>query len=204
MCVAAVVTRSNHEAASTKSAEVATKEAEVQPAAMAPSVSVPTSSSPWPRTEAGARSAAVSFLELTERGVSLTPAAASEIQRSISSATAADRLAADVKERLERIHEQVPDGLVVHIAPIAVRSIQRGERWEVAVWYTQVSVIGREIALEQWTTVTYTLVWDDGWRIDELVTAPGPVPARPATVLATPTSQLVTALVGFSDEGIGV
>lgn len=158
----------------------------------------------WLRTEAGARQAAVAFLELTEDAVSMTPTDAAALQRSVSTAAAADRLASEVRDRLERIQAQVPDGLALSVAPIALRSVPRGEGWEVSVWYVSVATYGREIALEQWSTVTYALEWEaDGWRIDAMQSTPGPVPTRPAAMTATPVAQLAGALAGFTDHGPG-
>jgi hypothetical protein len=157
----------------------------------------------WPRSELGARQAAVSFLELTEKAVSMNPTAASSLQRSISSARSADRLAGDVEEKLIGIQAQVPDGLVVHVAPVAARATARGDGWDVAIWYAQVVIYGREVAVEAWTTATYALVWEgDTWRMDALVSMPGPVPTRPATLTPTPVAQLLSTISGFDDEGL--
>ena len=157
----------------------------------------------WPRSELGARQAAVSFLELTEEAVSMTPTSAAGVQRSISSARSADRLAVDVEQKLIGIQAQVPDGLAVHVAPVAARATARGDGWDVAIWYAQVVIYGRELAVEQWTTATYALVWEgDTWRMDGLVSTPGPVPTRPATLTPTPVAQLLSTISGFDDEGL--
>jgi len=153
-------------------------------------------------TEVGARRAAVRFLELTERVIAMTPKEGAAAQRAISTARSADRLAANVQTKLEAIQAQVPEGITVHVAPIAVRSTRRGDGWSVAIWYVQVAIYGREIAVEQWTTATYSMVWEaGGWWMDELVSTPGPHPTRPAAATATPVSQLFAALTGFTDEG---
>ena len=174
------------------------------PPTFAPSTEgVVAASGRWPRTELGARQAAVSFVELTERAVSMTPPDAAALQRSISSSRSADRLAADVEQKLTAIQAQVPDGLVVHVAPVALRATARGDGWDIAIWYVQVGVYGREVAVEQWTTAMYSLVWEgDSWRMDALVSAPGPVPTRPAALTATPTALLMSSLAGFDDEGL--
>lgn len=155
------------------------------------------------RSELGARRAAVSFLELTEEALSMTPDAAASLQRSISTSASADRLAGELRSKLDRIQAQVPDGVSTQVAPIALRSTARGEGWEVSVWYLQVVVYGREVAVEQWATASYRLVWESGgWRMDDLVSTPGPIPARPSTMTATPIAQLLASIGGFSDEGI--
>lgn len=162
----------------------------------------PPSGSTEPSTETGARRAAVRFLELTERVVAMTPEEGADAQRAISTARSAERLAADVQSKLAAIQAQVPEGVTVHVAPVAVRSTRLGDGWRVAVWYVQVAVYGRELAVEQWTTVTYSMVWEaGGWRMDDLVSTPGPHPTQPATTTATPVGQLLAALNGFTDEG---
>lgn len=133
----------------------------------------------------------------------MTPTDAAGSQRSISSARSADRLAGDVEQKLLGIQAQVPDGLVVHVAPVAARATARGDGWNVAIWYAQVVIYGRELAVEQWTTATYALVWEgDTWRMDALVSTPGPVPTRPATLIPTPVALLLSAISGFDDEGL--
>lgn len=157
----------------------------------------------WPRSELGARQAAVSFLELTEEVVSMPPPDAARLQRSISSGGSADRLAVEVEDKLSAIQAEVPDGVVVHVAPISTRATVRGEGWEVAIWYAQVVVYGHEIAFEQWNTATYVLVWEGGgWRMDALDSTAGPNPSRPAAVVATPVLELLSVLAGFDDEGM--
>lgn len=154
-------------------------------------------------TESGARLAALRFLELTERVVEMTPEEAADAQRAISTARAAERLAADVETKLRAIQAQVPEGVAVRVAPVAVRSSRLGDGWSVAIWYVQVAVYGGELAAEQWTTATYSMVWEGGgWRMDDLVSAPGPTPARSSTTTATPVGELLAALEGFSDEGV--
>ncbi|MGD9749445.1 MAG: hypothetical protein AB7W59_00455 [Acidimicrobiia bacterium] len=154
-------------------------------------------------TESGARRASLRFLELTERVVDMTPEEAADAQRAISTARSAERLAADVETKLRAIQAQVPEGVAVHVAPVAVRSTRLGDGWSVAIWYVQVAVYGGELATEQWTTATYSMVREAGsWRMDDLVSAPGPTPARSATTTATPVADLLSALEGFSDEGV--
>ena len=157
----------------------------------------------WPRSELGARQAAVAFLELTEDVVASTATEAAQLQRSISSARSADRLTVEVEEKLTAIKAQVPDGVVVRVAPISTRATVRGEGWEVAIWYAQVVVCGQEIAFDQWNTATYVLVWEGGgWRMDALGSTVGPTPSRPVAVVSTPVVEMLSVLAGFDDEGM--
>jgi hypothetical protein len=154
-------------------------------------------------TELGARRAAVRFLELTEVVVTATPDAAAEVQRSISTTRSAGRLAGEVSHKLEVIQAQAPDGVRVQIAPVAARSHMRGAGWDVSIWYVQVTQYGSEVAVEHWATATYSLVWESGqWRMDDLTSSAGPIPARPANAAASPVGAYARALDGFTDEGI--
>ena len=133
----------------------------------------------------------------------MSPPDAARLQRSISSAGSADRLAVEVEDKLSAIQAEVPDGVVVHVAPISTRATVRGEGWEVAIWYAQVVGYGHEIAFEQWNTATYVLVWEGGgWRMDALDSTVGPNPSRPAAVVATPVLELLSVVSGFDDEGM--
>jgi hypothetical protein len=155
------------------------------------------------RTEQGARAAAVRFLELTENVVELTPAEGAAVQRSIATDRAADGLAAELLDQLTAIATQVPDGVVVEVAPIGVRSVDRGDGWDVSVWYVEVIVYGQELAVEQWRTATYSLMWEhDEWRMDALDSTVGPAPTRPASVLAATTVEIAAAVADFEGAGL--
>ncbi len=79
----------------------------------------------------------------------------------------------------------------------------RGAGWDVSIWYVQVTQYGSEVAVEHWATATYSLVWESGqWRMDDLTSSAGPIPARPANAAASPVGAYARALDGFTDEGI--
>ena len=154
------------------------------------------------RSMAGASAAAVRFLELTEQVVSMEPAEAAELQRSISSQASADRLAAEVAETLTAIRREVPDGVSVSVAPLGVDAVERSDGWDVSIWYVEVVVYGHQLAVEQWRTSTYGLVWESGgWRMDSLTSEAGPTPVRPATVVASPVADVAEA-VRRLDDGV--
>ncbi len=112
------------------------------------------------------------------------------------------RLAAEVFEQLSTIAAEVPEGVAVEVAPIGVSSTQRGDGWDVSIWYVEVIVYGDQLAVEQWRTATYLLVWEDGgWRMDGLESAAGPVPTRPASVLSSPTQAVSAAVETMNDPG---
>ena len=61
--------------------------------------------------------AAVRFLEMTEDVVQLSPEAGAEMQRSIASQDASERLATEVSDLLTQLQTDVPEGLAVHLMP---------------------------------------------------------------------------------------
>ena len=154
------------------------------------------------RSEGAAEAAAVRFLELTEQVVRLSPQQGADVQRSIASDGAADGLAAKVAEALMSIRAQYPDGVTAHIGPVEVGAVRRGDGWDVAIWYVEVVVYGDQLALQEWRSATYSMVWEhDGWRMDALVSVAGPVPDRAASVVATPTSELIGSIASLQDWG---
>lgn len=145
--------------------------------------------------------AAVRFLEMTEDVVQLSPGAGAEMQRSIASKDASERLATEVSDLLTQLQTDVPEGVVVHLAPLSLRSVETSTGWDVSIWYVEVIVYGDQLALEQWRTATYSLVDEEGaWRMDDLESSDGPVPTRPASVVGWSANSLGTAVEGFDDE----
>lgn len=153
------------------------------------------------RSEAGATRAAVHYLELTEQVFGMTPAEAGDLQRSISTSASAERLGTVLEFGVEKVQSSVPGGIDVHLAPMMVRTRPQGDGWDVSIWYVQVGVYAEEIAAEQWETATYRMVWESGeWRIDDMISLPGPIPSKLESDLATPVDQLVAFLADF--EGV--
>lgn len=145
--------------------------------------------------------AAVRFLELTEEVVRLAPNDGAEMQRSIASDAAADRLADDVFDLLSQLEADVPEGVEIHLAPLGISSVETASGWDVSIWYVEVVVYGDQLAVEQWRTATYSLVHENGeWRMVALASVDGPVPTRPASVVGWSAPSLVAAVVGFDDE----
>lgn len=145
--------------------------------------------------------AAVRFLELTEEAISLPPEDGAEVQRSIASEAAADRLADDVFDLLSQLEADVPEGVEIHLAPLGISSVETASGWDVSIWYVEVVVYGDQLAVEQWRTATYSLVEEGGeWRMSALASVDGPVPTRPASVVGWSAPSLVAAVVGFDDE----
>ena len=158
-----------------------------------PSSAAPTTESP--------ELAALRFLELTEEVIRLSPEDGAEMQRSIASEAAEDRLADDVFALLSQLEADVPEGVEIHLAPLGISSVETASGWNVSIWYVEVVVYGYQLAVEQWRTATYSLVDEAGeWRMDALESVDGPVPTRPASVVGWSASSLVAAVRSFDDE----
>ena len=153
------------------------------------------------RSESGAVLAAIRFLELTEDVVGMSPSDGAELQRSISTSEAGPVLAASTAETLRVLQVELPDGIAVHVAPIAVSAEEQLDQWVVSIWYIEVIVYGDQLAIEQWRTATYTLVREETeWRMSGLESVDGPVPVRPAGTTATPIGQLIDRVADLDDE----
>lgn len=153
------------------------------------------------RSEVGARRAAVAFLEATEDIVHLTPAEAAETQRAISTAAAGERLASEVEEQMTDLLARTPQGVEVWIAPMNARSSESLDGYSVSIWYAEVVAFGTAIAVDNWRTVTYSLVWErKTWLIDEQTSIEGPVPSRAGGLTVTPPATLLSILSDFNDE----
>lgn len=156
------------------------------------------------RTEAGARTAAVAYLEMTEDAVGVAPAEAAAIQRSIATAGFADEFGADTEQRMVELRASIPGGIVLRIAPIEVRSSASGDDWLVSVWYAQAITIVGETVIDDWRTADYRLRWeDDAWRIADFSSDRGPMPGRGSQPPSASAIDFESQLSGYNDEGLG-
>lgn len=156
------------------------------------------------RTEAGARAAAVAYLELTEDAVSMTPADAAAVQRSIATADFAEEFGADTERRMVELAAAVPGGVVLRVAPIAVRSVADGDDWLVSVWYVQTITMVGEAVVDDWRTADYRMAWEgDAWKIASFGSARGPMPGRGSQPASATATDFEAGLDGFTDAGLG-
>jgi len=156
------------------------------------------------RTEAGARAAAAAFLELSEDAVSMSPAQASAVQRSIATADFAEEFGTDTEQRMIELTQSVPSGIILRVAPIEVRSDADGDDWLVAVWYVQAITIVGESVVDDWRTATYRMRWEnDTWKIAAFSSERGPMPGRGTQPPSATATRFEALLDGYSDEGLG-
>ena len=173
--------------------------------APSPSVtnSVDNDESRFDQDEAGARAAAVAYLELTEEAVSLTPAEAAAVQRSIATAEFAEEFGADTEQKMVELTQTVPGGVILRVAPIEIRSVADGDDWLVSVWYAQAITMVGDAVVDDWRTANYRMRWEAGtWKIAAFSSQRGPTPGRgtqPASISAV---EFELLLDGYSDEGL--
>lgn len=155
------------------------------------------------RSEAGARSAAVAYLEATEEAVRMSPTEAAAVQRAFATTDFAEELGTDTEQRMLDLTAAVPNGIVLRVAPIEARSFPDGDDWLVAVWYVQAITIAEESVVDDWRTAHYRLRWeDDAWKIAEFRSERGPMPGRGTNPPSASPQQFEAILTDFTDEGL--
>ena len=170
-----------------------------------PEVAAPDATvAPADRTESGARTSAVAYLELTEDAVAMTPTEAGAVQRSIAAVEFADEFGADGEQRMIELQESIPGGIILRVAPIEVRSIADGDDWLVSVWYAQTITIVGETVIDDWRTADYRMRWEDNaWKIAAFSSERGPMPGRGSQPASATAVDFESHLAGYSDEGLG-
>lgn len=155
------------------------------------------------RSEGGARTAAVAYLEATEEAVRMSPTEAAAVQRAFATTEFAEEFGADTEQRMIDLTAAVPNGIVLRVAPIEARSFPDGDDWIVAIWYVQAITIAEESVVDDWRTAHYRLRWeDDTWKIAEFSSERGPMPGRGTNPPSAMPQQFEAILTDFTDEGL--
>ncbi len=155
------------------------------------------------RTEAGARTTAVGYLEATEDAVLLSPIEAAAMQRTIATEEFAEEFGADTEQRMIELDSAVPAGITLRVAPIEARTVADGDDWLVSIWYVQAITISSESVVDDWRTANYRLRWEGGtWKIAAFDSERGPMPGRGTQPPSVSPEQFEILLAGFSDTGL--
>ena len=163
----------------------------------------PTVHSGFEYTEAGARAAAVSYLEVTEEAVTLSPVEAADLQRAMATTGFAVEFAAATEQRMTELVQAVPGGIKLRVAPIEARSIADGEDWLVSIWYVQAITIANESVVDDWRTASYRMRWEDGtWKIASFESHRGPMPGRGTQPPSDAPTRFEALLSGYTDNGL--
>jgi hypothetical protein len=153
-------------------------------------------------TRSGALAAAVSYVQLGNVLLSGDTDSATTVLRRVSSRDAGStfvdsELAAFAQLRDALARGSGPASLRVGVVATRMDAFASG-RARVGLW--RVAVLSRDGMTnpgEQWATVTYDLVWEEGdWKIWSESVVPGPAPSPTDGQLATP-QELDTSLAGF-------
>lgn len=159
------------------------------------------------RTQAGARDAAIAYVQMGDLVLSLDPSAAANVLRRVASRESSVQFVQTELDAFSQLRDALGRGsgpIRLRVGVIATRVDAFSQhRAEVRLW--RVSVLSRDGMTnpgEQWATVTYDLVWEQGnWKIWSETDVPGPDPAASSSQLATP-RELEAALVGFEPVGM--
>lgn len=158
----------------------------------------------FPRTRAGAVTAATSDVRQGQRLFNLPSSERVTVLRAMASDAAAQAYVAEQTQQLSNLDGVAARGrgpLTWDVAVLAWRvDAFTPARARVSVWRVGVlSVAGLTAPLAEWTTVVYELVWErSDWRIWSETQSPGPTPlGHPSEPPSTP-EQLRTALAGFT------
>ena len=159
------------------------------------------------RTQSGARDAAIAYVQLGDLLLSLDPSAADDVLRRVASRDSSDQFVQSELAGFTQLRNALGRGsgpIRLRVGVVATRVDAFSEdRARVRLW--RVAVLSRDGMTnpgEQWATVTYDLVWEQGnWKIWSETNVPGPDPAATASHLATP-SELEAALAGFEPVGM--
>ena len=155
------------------------------------------------RTEAGARTAAVGYLEATEDAILLSPIEAAAMQRTMATTEFAEQFGSDTEQRMTELQSAVPAGITLRVAPIEARTVADGDDWLVSIWYVQAITISAESVVDDWRTANYRMRWEDStWKIAAFDSERGPMPGRGTQPPSASPEQFEMILADFSDTGL--
>jgi len=153
-------------------------------------------------TRSGALAAAVSYVQLGKVLLSVDTDGATTVLRRISSRAAGSAFVDSELAAFAQLGDALARGsgpASLRVGVVATRiDAFAPDRARVGLW--RVAVLSRDGMTnpgEQWATVTYDLVWEDGdWKIWSESVVPGPAPSPTDAQLATP-QELASSLAGF-------
>lgn len=155
------------------------------------------------RDRHGVLAAAVAYVQLGDVILSVDANAGADVLRRVSSRAAGDSFVQGELAGFTQLQDALARGTGparLRVGVVATRiDAYAPDRARVRLW--RVAVLSRDGMTnpgEQWATVTYDLVWEDGdWKIWSETVAPGPSPSPTDARLATP-QELDASLAGFS------
>lgn len=151
-------------------------------------------------TLAGARTAGLHYLALSESVLAMSDAAAADAQREAASSGSADRLVGELTAKLAALHKAYPAGVAYRVGPIATRVAGVGtDAARAEIYYVGIVSPAGVAPYEEWRLARYDLVWERGaWRVAAESSGPGPRPAAPVQPEPASAAMMTAALDGFA------
>ncbi|MGH9151481.1 MAG: hypothetical protein ACRD03_03535 [Acidimicrobiales bacterium] len=152
----------------------------------------------------GATGAALAYLAAGPSLAAMDEHEAVATQRAMAAASAADELAAGLRDQRTALVEGFgPGPLRWWVAPLATSVTTSGpDAAEVSIWYVSVVAPAGRPTYEDWRLARTRLVWEGGtWRVASEHDGPGPRPGVLARPEPSSPAELAGALAGF--EAIG-
>jgi hypothetical protein len=110
-------------------------------------------------------------------------------------------LVADTTTKLRALYAAYPaEQLTYRVAILATRTTSRStDAARVEVWQVSVLTVPQAPTRQDWSTLTYELVWEhDDWRVTAETVQPGPYPAAWPQVVPSSSSEFDARLTGFT------
>jgi hypothetical protein len=152
----------------------------------------------------GALAAAVAYAQFAEAAVGNSVDDVVAAQEAMASDASRAALVASTRQKLEALYAVYPpDSLSYRVAVVAAKvTIVDPDSCRIDLWQVTVLGVVNGPTREDWSTLTYGLVWERGdWRVASEVTAPGPYPAPWPQVTPTLPDELAARLAGFGPIG---
>lgn len=152
----------------------------------------------------GATNAALAYLAAGPSLAAMDEDEAVAAQRAMAAASAADELAAGLRDQRAALVEGFgPGPLRWWVAPLATSVTPQGpDAAEVSIWYVSVVAPAGRPPYEDWRLARTGLVWEGGtWRVASEHDGPGPRPGVLARPEPSSPAELAGALAGFEAVG---
>lgn len=182
-----------------------------RPAPAPPATPAPTTGDPAGRASTrfahdadGATDAALAYLAAAPSLAAMDEHEAVAAQRGMAAASAADELAASLRDQRAALVDGFgPGRLRWWVAPLATSVTTHGpDAAEVSIWYVSVVVPAGRPPYEDWRLARTGLVWEGGtWRVASEHDGPGPRPGVLARLEPSSPAELAGALAGFEAVG---
>jgi hypothetical protein len=163
----------------------------------------------WDRSEEGAAAAGLAYAAAEQAWLYLRVTDVAESVAAIATTDAAPRLSREVTGQVRLLRDALAaSGGPVWwlVRPLAERVVSYSrDRATVAVWVVAVlSATGVAAPQCRWAIDTVELAWVSGdWRVEGIVSRPGPTPVLDASDEPWAAAELADALAGFAPLGVG-